>query len=95
LESIAFRARADLLRPACIRFGHFSKILSKSITVNCPVEFRAANIENPSQKYLASYLKSNEKGDVPAISLECVMKSAGLIEQMGRGRLKPRKEREG
>jgi hypothetical protein len=52
-------------------------------------------IENPSEKYLAHYLKENAAGDVPAISLECVMKSAGLIEQMGRGRLKPRKEREG
>ena len=51
-------------------------------------------IENPSETYLASYVKGNKESDVPAISLECVMKSAGLIEQMGRGRLKPRKERE-
>jgi hypothetical protein len=27
--------------------------------------------------------------ETPEISLECVMKSAGLIEQMGRDRLKP------
>jgi hypothetical protein len=46
---------------------------------------------DPSEKYLANYLKNNEEGDVPVISLECVMKSAGLIEQIGRGRLKPRK----
>jgi hypothetical protein len=34
------------------------------------------------------------EGDVPAISFERVMASAGLIEQMGRERLKPRKEKE-
>jgi hypothetical protein len=51
-------------------------------------------IENPSVQYLGTYWKKNEKGDVPAISLECVMKSAGLIEQMGRERLKRRKEGE-
>lgn len=49
-------------------------------------------IENPSAKYLAGYLAHH--GDVPAISLECVMKAAGLIEQMGCERLKPRKEKE-
>jgi len=51
-------------------------------------------IENPSEKYLANYLKDNGEGDVPAISLECVMKSAGLIEQMGHARLKPRNAKE-
>jgi hypothetical protein len=51
-------------------------------------------IENPSEKYLANYLKDNGEGDVPAISLECVMRSAGLIEQMGHTRLKLRKEKE-
>jgi hypothetical protein len=61
----------------------------------CYLVCRRLGVENPSKEYLANYLKNNEKGDVPAISLECVMKSAGLIEQMGRGRLKPRKEREG
>jgi hypothetical protein len=61
----------------------------------CHLVCRRLGVENPSKEYLANYLKNNEKGNVPAISLECVMKSAGLIEQMGRGRLKPRKEREG
>jgi len=32
-----------------------------------------------------------ENKEVPNISLECVMKTAGLIESMGKGRLKPRK----
>lgn len=49
-------------------------------------------IDNPSDKYLSGYL--NKHGETPAISLDCVMKSAGLIEQMGRERLKPRKEKE-
>lgn len=49
-------------------------------------------IDNPSEKYLASFVERD--GQVPSISLECVMKAAGLIEQMGRERLKPRKEGE-
>lgn len=49
-----------------------------------------AGIENPSDKYLAGYLGQNQQ--VPDISLECVMASAGLIEKMGSERLKPRKD---
>ncbi len=45
-------------------------------------------IDNPSENYLA-YL-ANDKADIPPISLECVMAAAGLIEKMGRERLKPR-----
>lgn len=47
-------------------------------------------IQNPSAAYLSGFVKTNEK--LPMISLECVMKAAGLIENMGRKRLKPRKE---
>lgn len=46
----------------------------------------------PSNEYLAGYMRENE--EVPNISLECVMKAAGLILQMGHERLKPRKDRE-
>ncbi len=46
-------------------------------------------LDCPSEQYLAGYVKSG--GDVPAISLECVMKAAGLIESMGKQDLKPRK----
>jgi hypothetical protein len=49
-------------------------------------------IENPSEQYLSGYLLKDPTGDVPAISFERVMTSAGLIEQMGRERLKLRKE---
>ena len=49
-------------------------------------------IDNPSEEYLAGYFQSN--GEVPNISVDLVMKAAGLIEQMGRERMKPRKERE-
>jgi hypothetical protein len=49
-------------------------------------------IDNPSETYLGGYLKEN--AETPAISLDCIMKAAGLIEQMGRERLKPRKEKE-
>ena len=47
-------------------------------------------IESPSEAYLASY--GNNRDKVPPISLECVMKAAGLLEAMGRERLKPRKK---
>ncbi len=47
-------------------------------------------IESPSEAYLASYVNNRDK--VPPISLECVMKAAGLLETMGRERLKPRKK---
>jgi hypothetical protein len=50
-------------------------------------------IDNPSETYLAT-LERNGERDVPPISLERVMASAGLIERMGRERLKPRKEKE-
>lgn len=49
-------------------------------------------IDNPSDEYLAGYLGQNS--ETPLISLECVMKAAGLVEQMGRERLKLRKEKE-
>jgi hypothetical protein len=60
----------------------------------CYVVCKRLGIDNPSARYLAGYLAKNKKGNVPPISLERVMASAGLIEQMGRERLKPRKERE-
>jgi len=43
-----------------------------------------------SDKYLSNYLKKEQ--DIPNISIECVMKVAGLIEQMGREHLKLRKK---
>ncbi len=49
-------------------------------------------IDNPSETYLAGYVKDHEQ--VPAVSLECVLKSAGLIESMARGKLRMRKKRE-
>jgi hypothetical protein len=48
------------------------------------------DIDNPSEKYLAGYVGSQT--DVPPISLECVMKAAGLVESMGREKLKARKD---
>lgn len=48
-----------------------------------------AGINNPSESYLSDYLETD--GPVPSISLDCVLKSAGLIESMTKKRLKPRK----
>jgi len=45
-------------------------------------------LDNPSAEYLAQYVEDH--GETPPISLDCVMKAAGLIEQMGRQRLEPR-----
>jgi len=46
-------------------------------------------IYNPSEKYLASYL--DKDGEVPPISLEAVLKAAGIVENMLRGVQKPLK----
>jgi hypothetical protein len=59
----------------------------------CYLVCERLGIDNPSAEYLSNYLDKNKNGDVLPISLERVMASAGLIEQMGRERLKPRKER--
>lgn len=48
-----------------------------------------SHIDNPFARYLSGYLQND--GDVPPISLECVMKAAGLIETMSQQRLTPRK----
>jgi hypothetical protein len=48
-------------------------------------------IDNPSDTYPADYLDKNE--NVPEISIDRVMKAAGLIGQMGSGRMKPREEK--
>ena len=47
-----------------------------------------AGLDNPSEQYLAGYVGKQEQ--VPSLSLECVMKAAGLIEQMSKERMKPR-----
>jgi hypothetical protein len=47
-------------------------------------------VNSPAEVYLANYVEARDK--VPSISLECVMKATGLIEDMGSKRLKPRKE---
>lgn len=49
-------------------------------------------IDNPSEEYLSQYAAKFKES--PAISLESVMKAAGLIERMGREHLKPRKDKE-
>ena len=56
------------------------------------VRHERLGIFNPSAEYLSGYVDDNKDKDVPAISLECVMAASGLIEKMGRERLKPRKE---
>ena len=47
-------------------------------------------IQAASETYLSGYLEQDRQ--IPKISLECVMKAAGLIEDMGEKRLKPRKK---
>lgn len=45
-------------------------------------------IDSKSDKYLSGYLEKNN--EIPDISLDLVLKSAGLIERMGRERLRMR-----
>lgn len=47
-----------------------------------------AGLKTPSAEYLAHYVKWNDT--IPRISLDCVMKAAGLIEVMGLEPLPPR-----
>lgn len=47
-------------------------------------------IKNPSAQYLALFVESN--GEIPTISMDCVIKACGLIEQMGKKRLPARRE---
>lgn len=47
-------------------------------------------IKNPSQQYLSQYLDKNN--EVPNISIDTVLKAAGLIESMIQGSKEPRKE---
>jgi hypothetical protein len=49
-------------------------------------------IETPSAEYLAGYL--SEKGKMPVISVDTVVKIAGLIQQMGKSKMPLRKDRE-
>jgi hypothetical protein len=56
----------------------------------CFLACRRLGIDNPSDEYLSGYVKENK--EVPPISLEAVMTASGLVERMGRERLKPRKE---
>lgn len=48
-----------------------------------------AGIDSPSERYLSRFVA--KKGNVPKISLECVMKAAGLIEKMSIKKMKMRK----
>jgi hypothetical protein len=58
----------------------------------CYLVCNRLGIDNRSDEYLAGYLQKHS--DTPPISLDCVMKAAGLVEQMGQLRLKPRKDKE-
>jgi len=58
----------------------------------CYLVCKRLGIDNTSDEYLSGYVQKHE--ETPAISLEAVMKAAGLVEKMGRERLKPRKAKE-
>jgi hypothetical protein len=56
----------------------------------CYLVCERLGICSPSAEYLANCLRDDS--ETPPISLDCVMKTAGLIEQMGRVRLGPRRK---
>lgn len=51
---------------------------------------RRLGLETRSEQYLSGYI--NQNTETPDISLECVLKAAGLIEHMGRERMPLRPE---
>ena len=55
----------------------------------CFLVCQRVGIANPSEKYLSDYVRENK--DIDKISLDCVIKAATLIEQMGKEKLTPRK----
>jgi len=63
---------------------------ARNSTIGCYLLCSRLGIDNPSEEYLAGYLDGN--AETPPMSLDCVMKATGLIEQMGRELLKQRKE---
>ena len=50
---------------------------------------KRVGIKSPSEEYLADYVKTNDQ--VPAISLDCIIKAATFIETMSRQNLPLRK----
>ncbi len=58
----------------------------------CYLVCRRLGIDNNSEKYLSGYVKATAV--MPAISLDSVMTAAGLIERMGRERMKPREDKQ-
>ena len=56
----------------------------------CYLVCQRLGIENPSEKYLSNYIREN--AEVEKISLDCVIKSSTLIEQMARQNMKARLE---
>ena len=55
----------------------------------CHLVCARLGIDNASEEYLAGYVRNHTT--TPPISLDCVLKSACLIERMGRERLPMRK----
>jgi hypothetical protein len=58
----------------------------------CYLVCERLGIDNPSEEYLSNYVRGHET--MPSISLEYLMKSVTLIEEMGRRRLKLRDHQE-
>jgi hypothetical protein len=56
----------------------------------CHLVCRRLGLDTKSDEYLANFFHRHDR--IPAISFDCVMKAAGLIEQMGNMRMQPRKE---
>lgn len=58
----------------------------------CYLVCQRLGLDNPSAEYLSQYVSHNES--IPDISVDCVMKAAGLVEQMGAAQLRARKDRD-
>ncbi|NBG88108.1 ImmA/IrrE family metallo-endopeptidase [Isachenkonia alkalipeptolytica] len=56
----------------------------------CWIICERLGIHNPSAEYLSGYLSKNE--EIPAISIDSVLKAVGIIESMLRNKIEPKKE---
>jgi hypothetical protein len=81
-ESAATSTRAAAMR---------LRLLISAGSSICFLVCERAGVKTDSAAYLADYLDNHT--DVPQISLDRVLKAAGLIESMGKGSLSPRRSR--
>jgi hypothetical protein len=85
----------QFVEEGAIEFFEWSARMIAELGLRIRPDLRAAwrTIKRENATLAARMDDMGMKGEIPPISLNCVMKAAGLIEQMGRGLLSPRREK--